>query len=310
VTISTHLREFAGRPVRRYRPGLPWNPRRVAYRLVQEEGAPETQLRLQLEALARRGKDLRALVIGGCDELTNQRDESAPTPSTFLIDMREHFPALRALFIGDLVAEEYEISWIPQSDLGPLFEAYPDLEHLGARGGEGLRFQGVRAERLKTLIFETGGLPPWAISDVCQAHLPRLTHLELWLGTESYGGYSGVGDLAPILSGERFPALRYLGLRNSEYADDIARALLDAPIVDRLQVLDLSLGNLTDEGGELLLKNPRLAGLERLALYHHYLSPQLASRLKAMAGVAVVTEHELDRRIRYNEGARYCAVTE
>jgi hypothetical protein len=310
VTISSHLKELAGRPVRRYRPGVLWNPRRVAYRLVQEPDEPETRLALQLDAIARRGKDLRGLVIGSCDELTNERGEDQPTAHALLVEARDRFPALRALFIGDLTADEYEISWIRQSDLGPLLEAYPDLEHLGARGGEGLRFEGVRAERLKTLIFETGGLSGAVIYEVCRAYLPRLTYLELWLGTESYGGDSGVADLAPILSGERFPALRYLGLRNSEYTDDIARALLDAPILDRLQVLDLSLGNLSDEGGELLLKNPRLAGLERLALYHHYLSPWLASHLKAMPGVDVVTEHGLDRRIRYNEDARYCAVTE
>jgi hypothetical protein len=310
LSIGGHLREFAGRPVRRYRPGVVWNPRRVAYRLAQEPGVPETRLRPQLEAIARRGKELRALVIGTCDELTDQRSEGQPSADGLLVEMRERFPSLRALFLGDITADEYEISWITQDDLGPLINAYPDLEHLGVRGANFLRFRGARSERLKTLIVETGGLLREAVADVCAARLPQLTHLELWLGVESYGGDSAVADLAPILSGERFPRLRYLGLRNSTYTDEIARALLGAPVLDRLGVLDLSLGTLSDEGGELLLNNPRVARLERLALYHHSLSPELASRLEAMPGVAVATEHRRIARSPYNEDGRYCAVME
>ncbi|GLY24951.1 hypothetical protein [Micromonospora sp. NBRC 101691] len=57
------------------------------------------------------------------------------------------------------------------------------------------------------------------------SELPALTDLELWIGTPDYGGDTEVADLAPLLAGERFPALRRLGLRNAEIADALVTAL-------------------------------------------------------------------------------------
>src|SRR5690242_580810 len=51
-----------------------------------------------------------------------------------LVSAQAKLPNLRGIFIGDLLSEENEISWIIQSDISPLLVAYPNLEHLRLRG--------------------------------------------------------------------------------------------------------------------------------------------------------------------------------
>ncbi|MFC7639817.1 hypothetical protein ACFQX6_01220 [Streptosporangium lutulentum] len=43
--------------------------------------------------------------------------------------------------------------------------------------------------------------------------------------------------LEPILSGERLPTLKHLGLQDSEIQDEIASAVASAPVVARLESL-------------------------------------------------------------------------
>ena len=200
--------------------------------------------------------------------------------------------------------EECEISWINQADVGPLLAAYPGLEHLRVRGGMGLGFGMDRHDGLRTLILESGGLPAGVVRQVAAAELPRLAHLELWTGDDGYGGDTTVADLAPILAGERLPALRHLGLRNCQIADEVAAALAHAPVLGRLETLDLSLGNLGDEGAVALLEGGNLGGLRRLDIHHHYVSDEALDGLKALGldlgdGDGQGDADESDRSIRY-----------
>jgi hypothetical protein len=219
---------------------------------------------------------------------------------------------LRALFLGDIPYSEHEISWLTQSDLTGLLTAFPQLEHFRARGGIGLALRKFEHQNLKSLAFEASNLPREVVLAVGASSLPALEHLELWLGTSEYGADTTVADLKNILAGKSTPALRYLGLRNSEITDDIARALVKAPVMERLRVLDLSLGTLGDRGAEALLTVPALARLERLDIRHHYVSPALVERLKAL-GIQVDASdvQESDDRDEDNpEGNRYVAHAE
>jgi len=198
-----------------------------------------------------------------------------------LVSAQAQLPNLRGIFLGDLISEENEISWIVQTDVSPLLLAYPSLEHLRLRGTGELSLGGrLVHEKLKSLTIETGGLPPALIQEVFSSKFPALESLELWLGTPSYGGEVAVADLQPLLSGSLFPALKHLGLRDSEIVNEIAEALSSAQILSRLDSLDLSLGTLSDEGGKALLENPALKRLKRLDLHRHYLSKQLMTVLK------------------------------
>ena len=201
-----------------------------------------------------------------------------------LVAARDRLPNLRRLFLGDIVQEECEISWIHQTDVSPILAAYPVLECLRVRGGEGLVLGTPRHDELRALIIESGGLPAEVVRSIIAGHLPRLEHLELWLGDSGYGATTTVDDLGPILDGSRFPALQYLGLRDSEMADELAVALARAPIVERIRVLDLSLGNLSDEGAKALLQSPAVARLQKLDIHHHYVSPELVD---ALAGLGI-----------------------
>ncbi|MFF4761535.1 STM4015 family protein [Streptomyces sp. NPDC001292] len=220
---------------------------------------------------------VRALIVGQWGE---PYDNDSSGIVQRLVDARDRLTALRAVFIGDLEMEEAEISWIEQSDVTPVLEAYPLLEEFGIRGGTGLRFPAVRHEHLRRLRFEAGGLPGEVVRGVAAGELPALEHLDMWLGVEEYGGDARAADLAPILAGGRFPALRHLGLRNSEIQDEIATAVAGAPVVAQLTSLDLSLGVLTDEGATALLDGQPLTHLTRLDLHHNFLSEPVVERIR------------------------------
>lgn len=198
-----------------------------------------------------------------------------------LIASADRLPALRGLFLADVGSEQCELSWLRMDDVTPVLEAYPRLEEFTVRGcGSGdLAFRPLRHERLRSLRFESGGLPGEIVRAVGASELPRLEHLALWLGVEQYGGDATVADLAPVLSGARFPALTHLGLQDSEIQDEIAAAVASAPVVAQLTSLDLSMGTLGDEGAEALLTGQPLTHLGRLDLHHHYLSDAMMRRV-------------------------------
>lgn len=199
-----------------------------------------------------------------------------------LADRSDSLPNLAALYVGDITSEENEMSWIKQSDLSPLLAAYPKLQLLRARGGDGLGLSVPNHEHLRGLALETGGLDVGVVRSVCMSHFPNLEYLELWLGTDEYGGTSTVADLQPILSGRLFPKLKHLGLRNCQWADDLAAVVVNSPLLGRIETLDLSLGVLTDEGARALLKLPPSPTLKRLNLHYNYISADLIRQLKAL----------------------------
>lgn len=314
-----HLKELQGLPVFDF-PGqgeeageLP-EPGSVAWRLAVDpyrdepyEGYEQLWRRF-LAAVDPAG--VRALVVGQWGEVF---DEDSADAVGLLVEAREQLTGLLAVFVGDLVMEEAEISWITQSDVTPLLTAYPRLLELGVRGGTDLALTAVRHEHLRTLAIETGGLPAAVVRAVAASDLPALEFLELWLGVAEYGGDSTVADLAPVLSGERLPALRHLGLRNSEFQDQIAAAVASAAVVPRLRSLDLSLGVLTDDGASALLDGQSLTHLEWLDLHHNFVGDDVARRVREAlepAGVEVDLNERGDQYDRDGEIYRYTAVGE
>jgi hypothetical protein len=226
-----------------------------------------------------KSREADALVVGLWTDDTSVDSEAVVEA---LVAAREKLPKLRRLFLGDIISEECEISWIQQADLSPLFEAFPQLEHLTIRGAEGLALGSPRAHALRELVIQSGGLRPDVIHEIATADFPNLEHLELWLGEPNYGGDATVEDLAPLLKGDRFPKLRYLGLKDSEISDEIAGVVAIAPITQRINVLDLSMGTLGDDGAAALLASPAVAKLQELNLRHHFITDRLAEKLRAM----------------------------
>jgi hypothetical protein len=306
MTISAHITDFFGLPVVEFSPDQPYDvaPDKVAWRVSQGYEETEPNIAGLLAGLiARFGADaVTALVIG----TWNETFDTAP-PIAELLEPADRFPALRALFLGDITSEECEISWIRQTDLTPLVRGLPKLEELRVRGADQLELEPVRHDALRVLAFESGGLSGAVVRAIGESTFPRLERLELWLGVDQYGGDATVEDLAPILSGSRLPRLRSLGLIDAEIADQAAAALAGAPIVARLTDLDLSLGILSDVGAEALLTGQPLTHLRTLNLTHHYISDDLSARLVAeLSG----TEVNLSDRQEEDDGERYVAVSE
>jgi uncharacterized protein (TIGR02996 family) len=277
-------------------------PHPVAYR-VQGDGRPD-----QLEAfLADPFVGLvQTLVIGYC---FGESGGGSAEVVQALVDAHDRLPHLRALFLGDIIYHDREISWLSQSDLTGLLAAFPQLEHFRARGGGGLALSKFKHQHLRSLAFEASDLPREVVRTIGASSLPALEHLELWLGTSEYGANTTVADLKNILAGKPTPALRYLGLRNSEISDDIARALAKSALLERLEVLDLSLGTLSDRGAEALLAVPGLARLKKLDIHHHYVSPALVERLKAL-GIGVDASEPLEGEGEDGDAHRYVAHAE
>jgi predicted DNA-binding WGR domain protein len=249
----------------------------------------------------------QGLVIGtwgGVDSV----DQSSASIVEALVAGRDKLPNLKHLFLGDIVMEENEISWIQQSDMSPLFDAFPRLEEFRVRGSNDLSFGTLKHKALKTLAVECGGLPVRVVREICAAKLPALEHLELWLGEPNYGWDGSIADLEPLLTGKLFPKLRYLGLRDSVVADEVAAAAAQAPVLKKIKVLDLSLGNLSDEGARALLASPAVAKLEKLDIHHHFVSDEVVAQLRALW--IEVDARERKKPYDFDPDYRYIAVGE
>jgi hypothetical protein len=311
VTFNEYLTSFAGRPVVDVpvEEPLPAAAGPVAWRFSVwdydggNEQVPCPEFAAAFDDFVREsGPSVESLVIGAWGYAAFN-----PAPIEQLVRLAPALPALRALFLGDMTSEECEVSWMKVGDVSRLLEAYPELEVFGARGGEDFRFSAVRHPRLRELVVHSGGLSREFVQAVLDSDLPSLEKLELWLGVEDYGGDTTVEHLSPLLAGDRFPALRRLGLCNYEHSDDLAEALASAPIVARLERLDLSNGTLGDRGAAALLAGQPLTHLAELDLHHHYLSPRSADALvAAFPGVRV----DVGDRQEEDDGYRYVAVSE
>lgn len=308
--IYQHVETFAGRPVVDYRGDqpVPEPDGPVAWRVSYwdddfTEGLSDGFRDHFAEFLSRVDPaTVDALVIGSWGYAAFKTP-----PIGQLREAASQLTGLRALFLGDILGDECEISWIKQDDVTPLLAAYPALEVLRLRGTDGLELDVMHHPALKELAIESGGLPADIVRRVGECDFPAMQHLELWLGVSYYGGDATADDLAAILAGTRLPALRHLGLRNAEIADQLATAVAAAPVVARLSTLDMSLGILSDTGAEALLAGQPLTHLRRLDLHHHYLSDDMMARVHAdLPGVDV----DLSDQESEDEGERYTAVSE
>ncbi len=303
MMIDEHVAELGGLPVRDYVPGEGLgDPAEVAWRLRIPPGGShflDGCLRPFLDEPG--GGAVTALVIGMWS--ADPTDDSC----ALVVELARHadrLPALRALFLGDITEDECPLTSIRHGDVSGLVEALPSLEEYRVRGGgEQLIVRPFSSRSLRRLTLEGGGIPGPAVRSLCLSTLANLERLELWLGSEESGGDATLADLRPILGGGAFPALRRLGLRNSDRADDLAAALATGPVTARVEELDLSLGTLGDEGALALLRGQSLSHLSFLDLHHHYLTDEGMAHVLA-SGLTVDLSEQQDEV----DGERYVAV--
>ncbi len=315
MTIGEHLTEFGGLKVESWEPaasgtGLEAAPNLDYANTIQRISCEYDDKQSWVEkfrALLSQPniEQTQGLVVGWWG---TEDSEAMPTEIIeALVSAQAQLPKLNTLFFGDVTYEENEVSWIQNTDLSPILAAYPKLVHFGVRGGNNLALGNLDSNTLKTLIIQAGGLDVSVVREVMNAKLPNLEHLELYLGTEDYGANSSVDDLTPILDGTLFPKLKYLGLKNSDYEDQIAQVIANAPLLIGLEVLDLAMGTLTDEGAAALLTSDKVKGLKKLDLHHHFCSNEMMEKLKALPIEVDVSDKEGDDD---EDGWRYVALGE
>lgn len=247
---------------------------------------------------------LESLIIG--DWGGAYEHDSSPVVES-LVRLKDRFPQLRRLFIGDMSYEECEVSWINQSNIGPILTAYPELTSLTIKGSTGLSLDPASHEKLEELVIICGGLGKEVIASISEGSFKSLKKLELYLGVEDYGFDGGLEDILPLIEPGKFPQLTYLGLKDSEIQDEIAIAVANAPIVDQLHTLDLSMGTLSDEGAEALLQSEKVKKLEFLDLSYHYMSDKMMKRWQESGIKADISDHQGDAE---DEDYRYPSLTE
>lgn len=310
-----HATRFADRTVQELQHNQSLaDPKNTAYALRCDYD-DDVSLDQSLQQLVNRPEatGIEALVLGLWAENDGVCTGEASTAEVVnsLVAIHHQLPKLRALFVGDITYEECEISWLQQSDMSPILQAYPQLEILQVRGGTGLTFDhAAKHDHLKALILETGGLRRDTLHQVYGWKFPALEHLELWFGSEDYGGDCWEQDLVPLLDTLCFPNLVYLGLRNSKFTNELMDRLVNSPLLAHLKVLDLSMGTLSDEGAIKLLNCSAIRNLAILNVSESYLSNSMIEQLMAL-DIQVITdkqrEEEEDEDPEYR---RYCVVAE
>ncbi|NKZ01730.1 STM4015 family protein [Nocardiopsis alborubida] len=349
MAFDAHLTEFAGLPVVEYRSPEGWareaekareraerlgrdfagpgsypppaltaalaDPGSVAWRLSDDEEPLDDYRRFTAQVDQDR---VAAVVLGDMRETFSVQ---CPDPlKRALLEVAPDLTGLRSLFYCDVTFEEIEVSWIELGDMAPVLAAFPLLTEFAVRGTGDMSLHVPRHDSLRRLTLQGGGLPAKLTREIVSSGLPHLEHLELWLGVENYGGDTTPEDLAPVLSGEVFPGLGSLGLRNAEHTDDWVPVLAEAPVTSRLHTLDLSLGTLTDRGARALVEAaPAFGHLKRLDLHRHYLSEEMSGHVQAaFAGTGVdvdLSDREVgsdweDENFDYDAAGYYTAVTE
>jgi hypothetical protein len=200
---------------------------------------------------------------------------------------------MRELFIGDFDAEECEISWSEIGDVSKLYPVLPNLEKLKLRGGA-IELGQLKHDKLKELIIETGGLSGSSVRSLAAADLPELVHAEIYFGDENYGAEGDISMIMPLLEAKVFPKVKYLGLENSEFEDDIAMSIATSPMLKQLDVLDLSQGTMTNKGAEAILANvDNFKHLQKLNLTENFIDKETQRLLEAaLPGIVSLGEQK------------------
>lgn len=199
-----------------------------------------------------------------------------------LIDKKDLLQHIKGFFFGDISIDENEASWIEQGNYEAFLKSFPNIEILHIKGGNGLTFKSIDHENLKELKIISAGLPPNVFAEISQAKLPNLEIIELWLGSDCHGFESSSKDVLEIVSGDKLPKLKHLGLINSEITNELAEELVGHPILNRIESLDLSLGIISDIGANFLFENPSIEKLKKLKIEHHYISDKWIEKLNTL----------------------------
>jgi Ran GTPase-activating protein (RanGAP) involved in mRNA processing and transport len=216
----------------------------------------------------------------------NEDDDLQP-----LIDViaKSQPPTIRKITFGDNVDQ---ISWHHTGNLAKMWKAVPNLKTLEIESGN-FSVGKMVAPNLEHAVFITGGLDKATGKGIATAEMPKIKHLEIYYGQDNYGGNCTIKEVKPLLDRTDLPKLEYLGLKNSEFMNEIAKAIPTAKILKQLKTLDLSLGTMTDEGALALAAHPdAFKHLDVLDLTRNYLTKKGIDAVKKLAKKVITADQE------------------
>lgn len=188
-------------------------------------------------------------------------------------------PCLRVLMIDD--TQDWDIS--STNARAPAGKALPQLQELVIRAGH-IDLGKLELPELRTLKVQSGSLRAGELRAISNARLPKLETLEIWCGDPNYGASGGVKELATLFAGTHVPKLTWFGLMNCPFADEGVKALSTSKLLKQLKVLDLSMGNLSDRGVDVMVAHKdAFAHLERLDVVDSALTVASKPKLKGLA---------------------------
>ena len=189
--------------------------------------------------------ELNELVIG---DWGNAWEDDCQEIIDGIIEHADQFSHIERLFVGDMDYECCEVSWIMQGDYSRLWAAMPQLKALTVKGSTDLVLGKISHENLEELTIICGGLPENVLMSLQAA------------------------DFAKLIS---------LGITDSEMKDEEGEAVLESRYMRQIRTLDLSMGSLTDQGGQMLLDRlPSYPNIEVLDVHYHYMSDEMVRKLE------------------------------
>lgn len=254
---------------------------------------------------------LDEIVIGSWGNAWDDQDEGSQALIDGIVANKDKFSHIKSLFVGDMDYEECEVSWIIQADYSKLWQALPQLEKLRIKGSQELELGEIAHDNLKHLEIICGGLPAYVFESIQKAKLPALETLILYIGVDNYGFDGNKATIQTLLEKSDFPKLTYLGLTDSEIQDEVTEIALNSKYMDQLSALDLSMGSLSDKGGQLLLERiPQFPNIKKLELEYHFMSEEMMKKLQALEGVDVNVDDPQEEDEYDGEIYRYPMLTE
>lgn len=179
-------------------------------------------------------------------------------PFDFLMNFHDALPNLEAIFLGDFNQEDMysgRMAGFSEGNLSLVLSKYPKLQLLQIRDGSDYVFSEYRHEKIKALRIEMSSNCHQCLNGINKLDLPALEYLELWINAPVNQNNLLMNALNMMFDGSKFPKLKYLGIKNCKFADDVAMSIARSPLMERLIELDLSLGNLSSKGLAALLSS-------------------------------------------------------
>ncbi|HEY1548108.1 MAG TPA: hypothetical protein VGG28_09810 [Kofleriaceae bacterium] len=219
-------------------------------------------------------------------------------------------PQLRELRFDDFDDKDSELSWIKFGDFSPLWSRLPKLETLVIKSGAGGVLGDIDLPELRRFERISGGLTRAELLSITNARWPKLEHLSIWTGSWNYGASSLPADLVPLFAGDRVPALRHLGIVNSELVDSVLELLVGSALLPRLHSLDVSKGVLAD-ASFLVANAAAFRHLDVIDVGENLLSPDEVARIhNALPQARVGQQRDMYAPDADGNDARYVAVSE